>query len=409
MNIFGVYDIKKRSFYARDSQGQPIRLFKDTAPPPDGLFNNYMTRHTKSTFNPIITSTKSLPKQSLSRNTSPPTVIKTPKATPTRIVVNRSSIKVSPQISRRGDRDCKGYRITGQKIDGGGMKEEKVENVRPKSSNPHRQWGIDRQQKKDRVDTQLLQQTKISQAIPHLSTQPRQLISSNRSRQVDNFKIDWFMSTNQSMGVTISEVVGVGAFCSVHKGWDHTLGKEVALKVFDKRKNLTSADRLSVQAEVDALKAVVNHPNVIQLLRVAQNPSTLCIVTEYWGETTLEKYLKARRLNHQEFKSLAMQLISAVAHIHSVNVFHRDIKAENVMIRKCPENGKLICCLIDFGLAVKCEPEYWHNSRSGTKFCMSREMYFSTPYKGGPHDVWSLGVLLYQMLTGTLPFGGKPI
>src|SRR3990167_1139208 len=250
------------------------------------------------------------------------------------------------------------------------------------------------------------------------------------------YKIGWFKVKFPKLELERLEEIGRGGFGVVYRGFDQKTGKEVAIKYFDKRSLKDSMKRKSLQTEVDALYNC-DHPNVIKLIRVAETESCLNFVFDFWGKMNLADFLKNKNLQLKEAKTITKQIIDAIAYLHELGIYNRDLKCENIMIRKNenPKSGNTWeVCLIDFGLAaidtnrlrrtlfaddeqVCAETVSDDEERRrlgpkdgdicGTRYSMSPEMLKGDePYHLGPNDIWGIGVLFYFLLTNNYPFGG---
>jgi serine/threonine protein kinase len=124
---------------------------------------------------------------------------------------------------------------------------------------------------------------------------------------------------------------------------------------------------------------------------------------EYISGIPLSSYLKGQPgscIIERDAKKIFQPLVDSVRYLHSINVSHRDIKLENVLL-----DGRLLPKLIDFGFATCIFDKA--KIFCGTPSYMSPEIVLKTEYRGEPADVWALGVLLYVMLTGIFPFKGQ--
>uniref|UniRef100_A0AC11BFU3 Uncharacterized protein n=1 Tax=Ovis aries TaxID=9940 RepID=A0AC11BFU3_SHEEP len=199
----------------------------------------------------------------------------------------------------------------------------------------------------------------------------------------------------------ILETIGEGHFAKVKLAW-HALTKGlVAIKVIQKANQSLSSVKEQFR-EADSLRTV-NHPNIVKLLEVIDTEETLFIVMEYVSGGDLQTYLEAKgRMTEGEARGLFCQLVSALQHCHQRGVVHRDLKLGNLLL-DTNNNIKIS----DFGLSNQ-----WHPGNELDTFCgspafMAPELFLGMPYTGPEVDVWSLGVVLYTMVTGSLPFGGQ--
>jgi len=165
---------------------------------------------------------------------------------------------------------------------------------------------------------------------------------------------------------------------------------------------------LKLVSELEISKSL-DHPNIIKYLDAFETSHRICIVHELVeGSDLLEHLLENGKMAEDEAAGVFRQLLSALEYCHARNVFHRDLKLENVMITK-----DLNVKLIDFGLSdVVAYPEQPLKTVCGTPLYCSPEILFlhasaeasCKGFQGGPADVWSVGVLIFALLTGCAPF-----
>lgn len=219
------------------------------------------------------------------------------------------------------------------------------------------------------------------------------------------YKIKWFAPDSnfkgKSLELTFQEVLGKGAFATVYEAIDSQAGRSVAVKVFDKRMLKDQSKRKEVQNELDLISKL-EHPSIIKLIRTVEDSDKVYIVMENWGKDNLDSYIEAEKLPRSQLFSIFSQLVEAVQYLHAHNVFHRDIKLTNIMIK----DGKI--CLLDFGLSSNSNytKEFLY---CGTPVYMAPEMNNRQGYEGAPVDVWCIGVCIFKALTGKYPFGGRRV
>ena len=198
------------------------------------------------------------------------------------------------------------------------------------------------------------------------------------------------------------KVKGLGAYGHVVKAFSRVSGKEVAVKIIDKSVlSLEGEDQL--RREISILQ-FVSHPNVLQLYDVFETFERIYIVTELIDGGTLFEHLEGRKFRVTE--EFARKAVSDIAHglayLHSNGIVHRDIKLENVMLRsrasKLPQ-----CVIIDFGLSRFLGPTDASEEGVGTLQYAAPEVVLKRKYRTKA-DCWSLGVILYILLTGEFPF-----
>ncbi|DAA22814.1 TPA: serine/threonine-protein kinase MARK2-like [Bos taurus] len=234
------------------------------------------------------------------------------------------------------------------------------------------------------------------------------LLDANNNVKISDFglRIQDLMaiSVNNSVHIEnydILQTIGEGQFAKV-KLARHVLTKEVvAIKVIQKT-NQSSSGLKEWNQEINSLKTV-SHANIVKLLEVIDTEEALFIVMEYVSGGDLFTYLEAKgRLTEGEARGLFRQLVSALQHCHQRGVVHRDLKLGNLLL-DANNNVKIS----DFGLSNQ-----WHPGKKLDTFCgspayMAPELFLRMPYTGPEVDVWSLGVILYTMVTGSLPFRGQ--
>jgi serine/threonine protein kinase len=202
--------------------------------------------------------------------------------------------------------------------------------------------------------------------------------------------------------------LGAGGMGEVYLARDTELRREVAIKLLPVAITQNPEALARFRREARALSAL-NHPNVLTVYEVGEAGGRPFLVMEYIEGPTLRERLKERRLTSREAVDIAKQLASGLIQTHDAGIVHRDIKPENILIRKDE-----IVKLVDFGLAKLNETapddqtlKTMPGARMGTVQYMSPEQLHGDSEVGGASDVWSLGVVLFEMLTGDRPFEGE--
>ena len=215
---------------------------------------------------------------------------------------------------------------------------------------------------------------------------------------------NYIMKNNELPATTLDfykfvKLIGKGAFGKVTLGIHKLTGKNVAIKTIEKSYMKDDFSKRKVFQEVYLLKKI-KHSNVIRLLEVFESSKHLLMVMEYAGGGDLLKLIKKRgSLKEGDSKFIFKQIAYGLAHIHCRSVIHRDIKLDNILL-DC-EKGVKIC---DFGVSKIIKKGQVIQEQCGTPAYLAPEIILDTGYEGFFVDVWSLGVLLYAMLCGTVPF-----
>ncbi|KAJ7182737.1 Pkinase-domain-containing protein [Mycena crocata] len=192
---------------------------------------------------------------------------------------------------------------------------------------------------------------------------------------------------------TLGKVIGEGAYGKVRMGTHRLTSVRVAIKQIPK------AMSASLTREIHHHRQL-HHPHVTQMYEVIATESSIWIVTELCCGGELFDYLVEKgRLSEDETKLIFGQLCLAVAYLHDKGIVHRDLKLENVLLdERCRVK------LGDFGFTREFERGAFMETFCGTTGYASPEMLQGRKYLGPEVDVWSLGIILYCLLTGTLPF-----
>ncbi|XP_030216218.1 MAP/microtubule affinity-regulating kinase 4 isoform X1 [Gadus morhua] len=197
------------------------------------------------------------------------------------------------------------------------------------------------------------------------------------------------------------KTIGKGNFAKVKLARHILTGKEVAIKIIDKTQlNPTSLQKLF--REVRIMKGL-NHPNIVQLFEVIETDKTLYLIMEYASGGEVFDYLVSNgRMKEIEARAKFRQIVSAVHYCHQKYIVHRDLKAENLLL-DADANIKIA----DFGFSNEFTLGNKLDTFCGSPPYAAPELFQGKKYDGPEVDVWSLGVILYTLVSGSLPFDGQ--
>lgn len=199
----------------------------------------------------------------------------------------------------------------------------------------------------------------------------------------------------------ILEKIGTGGMSDVYKAKDHKLNRFVAVKVlkqeFSENANFVSKFRIEAQAAAGLM-----HPNIVNVYDVGEEDGIYYIVMELVEGITLKKYIeKKARLSVKEAISIAIQVCMGIEAAHNNHIIHRDIKPQNIIISK---EGKVK--VTDFGIAKAATSNTITSNVMGSVHYTSPEQARGG-YSDAKSDIYSLGITMFEMLTGRVPFNGE--
>ena len=174
-----------------------------------------------------------------------------------------------------------------------------------------------------------------------------------------------------------------------------------AVKTILKTGFYNEEERLRFISEITLLKTM-DHPNILKLYEVFQDSARFYVVTEMCeGGELFDEIIKRKSFSESDAAQIMYQVLSAMVYCHSKKICHRDLKPENVLLE-----GEGTVKIIDFGTAQSFDPEKGMNNVLGTPFYMAPEIFMQAKYDE-KCDIWSIGVIMFMMLTGKPPFYGN--
>lgn len=202
---------------------------------------------------------------------------------------------------------------------------------------------------------------------------------------------------------SIEGLVGVGGMANVYRGTDLKTGNRIAVKVL-KEEFLDNEELVRRFKNESKAISILSHPNIVKVYDVSVTDKLQYIVMEYVDGITLKEYLKQRggALTWKEVVHFATQVLSALQHAHSKGIIHRDVKPQNIMLLA---DGSIK--MMDFGIARFSRAQ----SQTVSDKAIGSVHYISPEQAKGERtdartDIYSVGVMLYEMLSGRLPFDG---
>ncbi|XP_077611494.1 serine/threonine-protein kinase SIK1 [Crocuta crocuta] len=201
----------------------------------------------------------------------------------------------------------------------------------------------------------------------------------------------------------VERTLGKGNFAVVKLARHRVTKTQVAIKIIDKTR-LDSSNLEKIYREVQIMK-LLNHPHIIKLYQVMETKDMLYIVTEFAKNGEMFDYLTSNgHLSENEARKKFWQILSAVEYCHSHHIVHRDLKTENLLL-----DGSMDIKLADFGFG-----NFYKSGEPLSTWCGSPpyaapEVFEGKEYEGPQLDIWSLGVVLYVLVCGSLPFDGPSL
>ena len=204
---------------------------------------------------------------------------------------------------------------------------------------------------------------------------------------------------NEFGNYVVIKKIGKGTFSSVLLAEKKKTKEKFACKIIHRESVVKSGDFPRLEQELRAYEKI-NHPNIAKVVEIIYQGPWIIVVMEYCDGGSLLNYIvEMERLTEMEALKIGYQLIYALSYLHSRGIVHRDIKPENVVFDS-EKNAKLI----DFGLCSEKANQSLLNTQCGTIAYIAPEVFSGQPYDGKESDIWSLGITIYVMVNGALPW-----
>ncbi|XP_007896091.1 testis-specific serine/threonine-protein kinase 2-like [Callorhinchus milii] len=203
------------------------------------------------------------------------------------------------------------------------------------------------------------------------------------------------------LGYQLGEVIGEGTYSVVKKAFSPKLGKSVAIKVIDKSKLSKTYINKFLKREIKTLTRCY-HPNIVKVHEIFASQDTLLIVMEEAKLDLYELINSKHHLSERVARQIFKQITEALKYCHDLGIAHRDLKCENILLitENCPK-------LSDFGFA--CSDDCSSSTFCGSPAYAAPEILNGEVYNPFKADIWSLGVILYLMVTGCMPFNDNDL
>lgn len=210
-----------------------------------------------------------------------------------------------------------------------------------------------------------------------------------------------------------NDTIGQGAFATVKKAIERSTGDSYAVKIINRRKAINTGGMVGVERELDILRRL-DHPNIVKLKSFYEDPDNYYLVMELVPGGDLMDFVAAHgAIGEDATQVITKQILRAIAYVHKMGISHRDLKPDNILIM---QDDPILVKITDFGLAKISDSTTFMKTFCGTLAYVAPEVItgkFDASQTGSRNnysclvDIWSLGCLVYVLLTAHLPFNGK--
>ena len=212
-------------------------------------------------------------------------------------------------------------------------------------------------------------------------------------------KTNYFLCPFLIKQYELIEKIGFGSFSYVYKSIDITNGKLYAMKIIAKNKLTHDGDLERLQREIDSM-ALLNHENIVKLYDFFSDNDNYYIIMEYCSGGSLYSYISDGKILKEEQASIIFrQIILGTQYCHARGVVHRDLKPQNILVSNFPKIK-----ISDFGLCAYSIKGEKMSTHCGSPCYSAPECLRDNDYEGKYSDIWSLGVILYELVTSKHPW-----
>ncbi|ORX91524.1 Pkinase-domain-containing protein [Basidiobolus meristosporus CBS 931.73] len=243
---------------------------------------------------------------------------------------------------------------------------------------------------------------------------PTQFPTSEDNKEEQSGETNVSQSTSQAGSATqkrsinnyqLIKTLGSGSMGKVKLGLHSTIGEKVAIKIIprtssDGKKRSKKENREVRVVREAAIMSLLNHPNIVKMKEVVVRPSHYYLIMEYIsGGQLLDYIISHGKLKEKHARRFIRQIISAIDYCHQNSIVHRDLKIENILIAS---DGSIK--IIDFGLSNLFSPQSQLSTFCGSLYFAAPELLSAKAYTGPEVDIWSIGIILYVLVCGQVPF-----
>ena len=261
------------------------------------------------------------------------------------------------------------------------------------------------QKSTDKINAQTAQQrvaspSNKSDSIKKIS---RKIISVFENWDLENLSLNLSFSTFPDC-YQLQKEIGKGCFGTVHLARQRLTNLPVALKVISKN-SMIKDNNHKISQEILFLKSISNQKYLVKLFEVFEDETNIYLVLEYYPHGDLITFFKNRELlNEDQLRPLFLKIVKAVEQLHKLSIIHRDIKMDNILLDK---NLDPILC--DFGISSMYHPNKPILDTGGTPAYLAPEVIRANGDISFKTDVWGLGILLFALTFGNVPFEGDDV